>query len=146
LRNAAYFPEGKHQGRSVFRLFNPEPTATVANPEKNTVAVGSGLNDPMPIWKTDRPSSKHAVKREFTMRLVQYKCLYLFPSVRGLEQVQRENRRDWEDRAIWQSMAKNAGRRSSRQWQYGDYGKERQNLLRYPSISREAIPMSDAQK
>jgi hypothetical protein len=27
-----------------FRSFNPEPTAT-ANPEKNTVAVGSGLND-----------------------------------------------------------------------------------------------------
>jgi hypothetical protein len=37
------------QGRSVFRLFNPEPTATAANPEKNTVAVGSGLNDPLPI-------------------------------------------------------------------------------------------------
>jgi hypothetical protein len=37
------------QGRTVFRLFNPEPTATVANPEKNTVAVGSGLNDPLPI-------------------------------------------------------------------------------------------------
>jgi hypothetical protein len=31
--------------------FNPEPTATVANPEKNTVAVGSGLNE----RKTDRP-------------------------------------------------------------------------------------------
>jgi hypothetical protein len=37
------------QGRSIFRLFNPEPTATAANPKKNTVAVGSGLNDPLPI-------------------------------------------------------------------------------------------------
>jgi hypothetical protein len=37
------------QDRSVFRLFNPEPTATAANREKNTVAIGLGLNDPLPI-------------------------------------------------------------------------------------------------
>jgi hypothetical protein len=28
---------------------NAEPTATAANREKNTVAAGSGLNDPLPI-------------------------------------------------------------------------------------------------
>jgi hypothetical protein len=30
-------------------LFNPEPAATAVNPEKNTVAAGSGLKDPLPI-------------------------------------------------------------------------------------------------
>jgi hypothetical protein len=44
-------PRGKRHSQSVFRLFNPEPTATAANPDKNTVAVGSGLNDPLPILK-----------------------------------------------------------------------------------------------
>jgi hypothetical protein len=37
-------------------LFNPEPTATAANPEKNTVAVGSGLNDPLPILNPEKNS------------------------------------------------------------------------------------------
>ena len=34
-----------HQGRSVFRSFNPEPTATAMNRGKFAVAVGSGLNE-----------------------------------------------------------------------------------------------------
>jgi hypothetical protein len=33
------------KGRSVFRSFNPEPTATARNRGKIAVAVGSGLNE-----------------------------------------------------------------------------------------------------
>jgi hypothetical protein len=42
---------GKQQGQSVFRSFNPEPTATAINRGKNTVAVGSGLNEIYPRLK-----------------------------------------------------------------------------------------------
>jgi hypothetical protein len=39
------------QGRSVFRSFNPEPTATALNRRKFAVAVGSGLNEISPRVK-----------------------------------------------------------------------------------------------
>ena len=39
------------QGRSVFRSFNPEPTATAMNRGKCAVAVGSGLNEIYPTVK-----------------------------------------------------------------------------------------------
>ena len=55
-------------GRSVLRLFNPEPTATAANPEKNTVVlvptlcVGTDTGDALrPIGHKSKMGNRLAI-------------------------------------------------------------------------------------